>query len=92
MKCTTASFDEAKFAEVVAKMEDDAFEFAQYVETLYKDRCNTDTIAQCADANYEDCFSLYPNPICPAGDNYEIEHCTGGSAASCSALYDFSIS
>ena len=92
-----AAFNELKFKEVVAKMEQDALDLATEVERLYSTkRCLASTYHDCEKANYDQCLSLYPNQACLGGSNFLIPACNGEvddpEEATCSGLYDMSIS
>jgi len=82
------SFDDSRFQQVVEKLEADAFELRDQVESLYTKRC--DSLSTCQQANYDDCYTSFPNPTCPAGLDYHIEAC--GATMTCSGEYDFSVS
>ena len=83
--------DEARFDEVVAKLETDVIEFARHLESLYETRCDEIQLEECANGNYYECSSLYPNQECLTGDSYHVEAC-GDIDSGCSGLHDFSIS
>jgi hypothetical protein len=85
--------DEARFDQVLAKLEGDVVEFARQVESYYANRCEEIELAQCSRGNYDECSSIYPNQECVGGDSYHIPECGDASpVGGCSGLYDFSAS
>jgi hypothetical protein len=92
------AFNEAKFEELVAKMEADVMELARAVEDVYATRCDFDvTVNSCGHANYGDCISMFPNQQCRGGLDYSSPNCNGSgdnssSATKCSSFFDFSVS
>ena len=93
---TISAANEAKFSELVAKIEGDVAELAQQVELLYATRCDDSALRGCALGNYDECSSLYPQQTCLGGPDFFISACAGGanhsSSATCSGLWDFSMS
>lgn len=90
------AFNEAKFEELVAKMESDVIELASAVEEAYEKRCDSETITACGLGNYADCLSSFPKQECRGGLDYSSPDCNGSgdnsSTTMCSSLFDFSIS
>ena len=86
---TPLLFHEAKFNELIQKLESDVLAFAAQLETVYDAaRCRHDLNASCARQHYDDCTStLYPSPVCLAA--YHIPVC---GADPCSGLIDPTIS
>lgn len=85
------AIDEARFDEVVAKLEADVVEFARHMESLYETRCEEILLEQCAFGNYYECSSQYPNEECLSDASYHVDSC-GAIDSGCSGLHDFSIS
>lgn len=83
-------FNEAKFSEMVEKVEADVLELARKVEELYQNRCEATLLADCYQGNYHNCMSSYPQETCPGGPDFDTPEC--GMDQSCSALYSFSVS
>ena len=81
---------EAEFEDLVARLENDVIKLAREVERLHKNRCTEISLQKCSSGNYDECSSLYPNQVCPGGEDLNIELC--GDGISCSAFYDYSIS
>lgn len=84
------ALNQDRFDSLISKMEGDALELASEVERLYEQRCSLAGLADCANANYDDCRSMYPAQTCPAGDDLVIPLC--GDGVSCSGLYDYTVS
>ena len=83
-------FNEARFSEMVEKVEADALELARKVAELYVDRCEATLLADCYQGNYDHCMSLYPQETCPGGSDFNTPEC--GDDETCSVLYSFSVS
>ena len=81
---------EAEFEALVVRLENDVVTFARQVESLYLNRCNEISLEQCSKGNYDECSTLYPNQICPGGEELNIAQC--GDGTRCSALWDYTIS
>jgi len=81
---------EAEFDALVEKMEQDVLELARKVEQLYQTRCDSNTIEQCSQGNYDNCVSEYPNPVCLGGDDRVTAGC--GDGIKCSELLDHTVS
>jgi hypothetical protein len=86
----TPRFNEARFSEMVDKVEADALELARKVAELYVDRCEATLLADCYQGNYDHCLSLYPQETCPGGSDFNTPEC--GDDETCSVLYSFSVS
>lgn len=84
----SSGFNEARFAELVDKVEADAIELARKVEELYQNRCEATLLADCFRGNYEHCMSTYPEQTCPGGIDLNTPEC--GDGFTCSTLYSFS--
>jgi von Willebrand factor type A domain len=80
-------FDEARFQQVVDKMERDVNEFAQQIESLYPQRC--EALVSCAERNYHHCVSSLPSSsaTCQGGQNLNIFVC--GNSSTCNSKYDY---
>ena len=81
---------EAEFEALVVRLENDVVTFARQVESLYLNRCNEISLEQCSKGNYDECSTLYPNQICPGGEELNIAQC--GDGTRCSALWDYTVS
>ena len=82
-------FNEAKFSEMVDKVEADVIELARKVEELYQNRCEATLLENCYQGNYHHCISAYPQQTCPGGPDFDTPEC--GIDQTCSALYSFSV-
>eukprot|EP00934_Nitzschia_sp_Nitz4_P000711 Nitzschia sp. Nitz4//scaffold26_size159584//86339//88449//NITZ4_002497-RA/size159584-snap-gene-0.34-mRNA-1//-1//CDS//3329545100//711//frame0 len=91
MVARKVAVNEARFDEVVAKLEADVVEYARLMESLYETRCEEIQLEQCANGNYYECFSQYPQEECLSGTSFHVEAC-GDEDSNCSGLHDFSIS
>ena len=83
-------FNEAKFSEMVEKVEADVIELARKVEELYQNRCEATLLSDCYQGNFHNCMSAYPQQTCPGGPDFDTPEC--GIDQTCSALYSFSVS
>lgn len=81
---------EKEFEALVSRLENDVITFARQVELLYQNRCSEVSLQECSQGNYDECSSLFPNQICPGGEDLNIAQC--GDGISCSALWDYTIS
>ncbi|KAL7568061.1 hypothetical protein ACA910_020779 [Epithemia clementina (nom. ined.)] len=87
------AFDTVAFDSVVTKLKADAQEFAAEVERLYANRCNTETMVSCINANYGECQTKpYPQEKCLGEASYQIDACGSSQSASCGGLWDTSVS
>ena len=82
--------EEADFEALVARLENDVLAYAREVETLYQNRCSAISLQECSQGNYDDCTSLFPNQICPGGEDLNVARC--GDGVTCSALWDYTVS
>jgi len=83
-----ANAGEEEFDQLQYKLETDVLKFRDAVEQAYQIRCNPSTLQSCHQSNYNGCSSAFPNPVCPAGEDFFSEVCAEG----CSTQYDYSIS
>lgn len=89
--CNCQNFNEARFVEVVVKLESDAIEFRDVIEKMYVERrCDLNTLDKCFKANYAECITKFPSPVCPSEVGYHIPSC--GGIGTCSSFYDFTVS
>ena len=68
--------DEVK--SILQRMEADALEFRDEMERVYAARCETETLTDCAEANYNDCSSTFPSQRCMEADELVISACGDG--------------
>jgi Mg-chelatase subunit ChlD len=79
------------FDQLIEKFEQDALEFSNMVEQLYHDKkCDTRSLLECSQNNYNECFTEFPSPVCPLG-KYQYKPCLE-AANSCGATWDFTTS
>ena len=75
---------------ILKKMESDVLMFRDEMERVYSDRCNTNTLTECARSNFNDCSSSFRNQICMDKDELIISQC--GDGEDCNSLWDKSVS
>lgn len=86
-----ASVDrENEVKSILRRMESDALAFRDEIERVYSVRCETQTLTECFESNYNDCSSTFPNQKCMAVDELVISAC--GDGKSCNALWDKALS
>ena len=85
---TESRAGEEEFNELQYKLEGDVLELRQAVEDAYQNRCDPSTLQSCHRSNFEACTSTFPNPVCPAGEDFSFEACATG----CGAKWDYSVS
>jgi len=79
---------EEEFNELQYKLEADVLELRQAVEDAYENRCDPSTFDKCSRGNYDSCVSSFPDPVCPAGEDFALDVC----ADDCSTTRDYSTS
>lgn len=62
-------------------MESDTLAFRDELERVYSARCDTKTLTECAESNFNDCSSTFPGQQCMKADELVISTC--GDGVSC---------
>jgi len=76
---------------ILKRMESEVLDFRDELERAYSSRCDTNTLAECAKSNLNDCTSSFlNNQQCMASDELVISAC--GDGETCNALWDKTIS
>jgi len=75
---------------ILQQMETDVLAFRDEMERVYGARCEVNTLTECADSNFNDCSSVFPDQQCMNADELVIATC--GDGKSCNALWDKHIS
>ena len=72
------------------RMEADTINWAKHMESLIlpENRCSSETLNSCSEANYNSCISEMPHATCPGAEN-RILACGKGEEGGCSGLFDF---
>jgi len=81
---------EREVKSILQRMESDALAFRDEMERVYSARCETKTLTECSQSNYNDCSSTFPNQKCMKADELVISNC--GDGESCNALWDKTLS
>jgi len=71
---------------ILQQMELDVLAFRDEIERAYSLRCETETLAECDQSNFNDCSSVFPNGQCMKAGELIISTC--GDGVSCNALWD----
>mmetsp|Transcript_9291 Transcript_9291/g.20093 ORF Transcript_9291/g.20093 Transcript_9291/m.20093 type:complete len:668 (-) Transcript_9291:4-2007(-) len=71
---------------ILQDMEASVLAFRDELERLAASRCDTATLLQCSNNNYNDCSSTYPNQQCMAADELVVSAC--GDGETCNAIWD----
>ena len=66
---------------ILQKMESDALAFRDELERVYSARCDTKTLTECAERNFDDCSSTFPGQQCMDVEELVIGRC--GDGVSC---------
>ena len=83
---SAASIDkESEVESVFQKMESDARTLRDELERAYSARCETKTLEKCYKANFNDCYSVFPNQQCLKADEFVIVTC--GDGVSCNGKF-----
>jgi len=73
---TNAQFNDGRFDTVVQKLKDTAFAFRDELESLYvNNHCDSAIMTSCT--VFDECNSEFPNPMCPAGEQYQVPDLCG---------------
>ena len=74
-----ASFDkENEFRSILQRMETDVLAFRDEMERVYSARCETKTLTECAETNFNDCSSTFPSQQCAKADELVFSACGDG--------------
>ncbi|KAL9179690.1 hypothetical protein ACHAXT_008980 [Thalassiosira profunda] len=71
---------------ILLRMESDALAFRDEMERVYSARCDTQTLTECYEANFNDCSSTFPDQRCMKANELVIDAC--GDGGDCNALWD----
>lgn len=83
-----AKAGEEEFNEVQYKLETDVLELRRAVEDAYEKRCDPSVFQICHRGNYDACDASFPDPTCPAGEDFIRDQC----ADMCGTTWDYSVS
>mmetsp|Transcript_17970 Transcript_17970/g.32529 ORF Transcript_17970/g.32529 Transcript_17970/m.32529 type:complete len:631 (-) Transcript_17970:1364-3256(-) len=85
--CSASSLDrENEVKLIMQRMEYDVLAFRDEMERAYTARCDTPTLTECSENNFNDCSSTYPNQQCMKADELVVSSC--GDGESCNGLWD----
>ena len=82
--CANAATTDAKeneVREILQRMESDALEFRDEIERMYRARCETKTLVDCGESNFNDCSSSFPGQVCMEANELVVMAC--GDGVSC---------
>lgn len=83
--------DEEEFNYLIDQTKGDVIELRDEIISLYKNRCNFTNLETCVKSNYNDCNSIFPNPICKTAPDFNIANC-GGRGNNCGMRWDYTVS
>ena len=63
---------------ILQGMETDVLAFRDEMERVYSARCETKTLTQCAETNFNDCSSTFPSQQCVKADELIFSTCGDG--------------
>mmetsp|Transcript_28669 Transcript_28669/g.52984 ORF Transcript_28669/g.52984 Transcript_28669/m.52984 type:complete len:542 (+) Transcript_28669:127-1752(+) len=75
---------------ILQRMETDVLAFRDEMERVYSARCETKTLTECAESNFNDCSSMFPSQQCAKADELIFSACRDGET--CNALWDKTLS
>mmetsp|Transcript_2336 Transcript_2336/g.3623 ORF Transcript_2336/g.3623 Transcript_2336/m.3623 type:complete len:650 (-) Transcript_2336:61-2010(-) len=75
---------------ILQRMETDVLAFRDEMERVYSARCETKTLTECAETNFNDCSSTFPSQQCAKADELVFSAC--GDGETCNALWDKTLS
>ena len=76
---TAASIEkENEVKEILQKMEADVVSLRNEIERVYSKRCETKTLVDCGENNFNDCSSTFPGQVCLKEDELVISECGDG--------------
>ena len=76
---TAASIEkENEVKEIMQKMEADVVSLRNEIERVYSKRCETKTLVDCGENNFNDCSSTFPRQVCLKEDELVISGCGDG--------------
>ena len=76
---TAASIEkENEVREILQRMEADVLSFRDEIERSYSKRCETKTLIDCGESNFNDCSSTFPGQVCLKPDELVVSTCGDG--------------
>ena len=75
---TTEQQNEVK--SILTGMEYEVKAFRDEIERVYKSRCDSQTLTECINNNYNDCSSTFPNQKCVKRDEFVMSDCGDGNS------------
>ena len=63
---------------ILQRMETDVLAFRDEMERVYSARCETKTLTECAETNFNDCSSTFPSQQCAKADELVFSACGDG--------------
>ena len=78
--------NEAEAESILRRMEERVRDFRDHIEDMYKYRCHRLTLTECANGNFDECSSTYPNSQCI--DASEFIDSTCGNGNNCNGKFE----
>ena len=76
---TAASIEkENEVKEIMQKMEADVVSLRNEIERVYSKRCETKTLVDCGENNFNDCSSTFPGQVCMEANELVVTACGDG--------------
>ena len=69
---------ENEVRDILQKMKSDALAFRDEIERVYSSRCDTETLIQCEQNNFNDCSSTFPKQVCMQANELVVTACGDG--------------
>jgi len=69
---------ENEVRDILQKMKSDALAFRDEIERVYSARCDTETLIQCEQNNFNDCSSTFPKQVCMQANELVVTACGDG--------------
>ena len=69
---------ENEVRDILQKMKSDALAFRDEIERVYSARCDTETLIQCEENNFNDCSSTFPGQVCMQANELVVTACGDG--------------
>ena len=63
---------------ILEGMQDEVKAFRDEIERVYKSRCDSQTLMECINNNYNDCSSTFPDQKCVKPDEFVVSDCGDG--------------
>jgi len=90
VKAATFTDKESEVESIFSKLESDARAFRDEIERANVARCETNTLEECYQGNFNDCDSTFPNQVCLRPE--ELVNSTCADGVKCNVLGDKTVS